>query len=95
MIGNQVVRAGRTSLRIAEAAEVLRISPRRVRRLVAHGHLTDVSTSRGIRLDPAEVAALIADRPVALALLGAIVSQDRWAGRTYRSLSDRSSCVER
>jgi excisionase family DNA binding protein len=50
----------RPLLTVAEVAELLRLSPRQVRRFIADGRLRVVRLGRAIRIRPQDVEALVA-----------------------------------
>jgi hypothetical protein len=57
-----------------EVALVLEVAPRIVRNMVRRGELRDIGSGRLRRIDPAQVAGLVANRPLAMAALDAIVA---------------------
>jgi molybdopterin-binding protein len=85
-----IVRAVSTHLRIGQAAELLRVSPDTVRRLVDSGHLKTARSSGGQRqIDRAALARYMAAQPRADAPAAASESaRNRFVGIITRVIKD-------
>jgi hypothetical protein len=86
-VGGRLVEARRTTLLPYEVAYVLQVPERAVKNMIRRGELRDASTDRWRRADPLEVAARIADRPLALEALAALIEGRH---RAPRAADDRA-----